>query len=326
MAHVLRWSRLICWLSFAALAHGCKDAPRTTLRVSVNSWVGFGPLFVAKKEGLFQKHGLDVDIVKIESSSDRRAALAADRIDILGSTLDDLAVGLSQGVEGRAFACADFSNGGDGILGHGAIDNLSKLVSEPIAVQPGFVNHFFLLYVLDSRKIPTDSLQLIAMTPDDAGAAFIAGRINAAVTWEPFLSQAIEKRPGTHILARSDSFPEAIVDLFVAKRAWLEAHAAQAGAFKAAWDEGLTFIEANRDSAMVTIAAEIGVAPEDAAGMLSGAKLLNSDQCVSMLTPKLPLLTQSVKRLWTRAGYITKDIDLQGAVQLGPGTTKRPGP
>jgi NitT/TauT family transport system substrate-binding protein len=289
-----------------------------TLRISVNSWVGFGPLFVAQREGLFAKHGIHVDIVKMEGSADRRAALISGRIDVLGSTLDDLAVGLSQGVDAIAFACADFSNGGDGILGFGQIDNLTKLAKHPVAVQPGFVNHFFLLYVLDSRGISTDSLRLLPMTPDDAGAAFLAGKIDAAVTWEPFLSQAVNQRPGTHVLIRSDSFPEAILDLFVAKRTWIAEHPHAVEEFKGAWSDGLKFLTEHRDSAMIEIGQEIGVDPKAASDMLRGAQLLDTPDCRAMLTPRLHSLAERVTRLWRKAGYISRDIDLEGSVRIGP--------
>lgn len=295
----------------------CQKSTQTdTLRITVNSWVGFGPLYVAKEHGIFQKHGLNVEIFKLENAPDRRAALLSDRVDILGSTLDDLAVTISQGVDAVAFACADFSNGADGIIAANGISSLDKLIEVSIAAQPGFVNHFFLLYVLDKNGIPTENIRINPMTPDDAGAAFLTGAIDAAVTWEPFLSQALAKRQGTTLLASSKDYPEAILDLFVARRTWYEKNNETIRLFRASWDETLEFLNKHKETAYLTIGREIGIAPTEVGEMLSGAFLLSSNKGSELLEGKLESLCERVERLWKRAGYVDKDIHLEKSVIL----------
>jgi hypothetical protein len=44
------------------------------IKIGVSVWLGYAPLYLAKEKGFFQKRGLDVDVVVINSPVDRRAA------------------------------------------------------------------------------------------------------------------------------------------------------------------------------------------------------------------------------------------------------------
>lgn len=287
-----------------------------TLKVTINSWVGFGPLFVAQEAGIFKKYGLDVEIIKIENAPDRRAALLSDRVQIVGSTLDDLAVTLSQGIDAVAFSCADYSNGGDAIIAQKKISSLDSIVHFNIAVQPGFVNHFFLLYVLKSHEIPTKNLRLNPMTPDDAGAAFIAGNVDVAVTWQPHISKAINSESGCNVLASSDQFPEAILDLFVANRKWATSNPEKIGAFRNSWDEALEYIEKNSQDATRVIARNLGLSSDDVKAMFLDVQFLSCEEGRRLVMPKIEELSKDVEEIWREAGYIEKDIDLEKSIIL----------
>src|ERR1022692_1391245 len=63
-----------------------------------------------------------------------------------------------------------------------------------------------------------------AMEPDVAGAAFLAGRIDAAVTWEPWLSKA-RTRPGGKVLLTSADVPGIIVDVVTVRDGFAKASA-----------------------------------------------------------------------------------------------------
>ncbi len=288
----------------------CTSKSPETIRVSINSWVGFGPLFVAAENGIFEKNGLKVEIIKLENAPDRRAGLMSNRIDIVGSTLDDLAVTLSQGVDAVAFTCADYSNGSDGIIVGNGINSLEDLVDIPIAVQPGFVNHFFLLYVLDKNGISIRDVKINPMIPDDAGAAFITGSIDAAVTWEPHLTQGLANRNNSKILATSKEYPEAILDIFICNRSWFYSNEIKIQKFKDSWDDALDYMKENNDLATLIIGNELGLDPILVEEMLGGAYLLKSDECSQLLSTNLKSLCERVERIWTEAGYIDNDIKL----------------
>ncbi len=314
---VIAGSLSLSLILLGAISISCREQNSRTknvVRVSVNSWVGFAPLFVAAEQGIFKKNGLDVEINKTENAPDRRAALIAGRVDIVGSTVDDLAVSLSQGVDAVAISCADYSNGSDAIIGAGDVNSLEKLAKSPVAVQPGFVNHFFLLYVLDSKGIDSSNITVQPMTPDDAGTAFIAGNINAAVTWEPHISQALKQRSGTVILASSKDYPEAILDIFIANKEWYNSNRKSVDLFAKSWDEAVQIVNSKPNDAMPIVATEIGVTPDEAAAMLSGAKLMQQRECHQLFAAKGEALSNKVQKLWAKAGYLKGKVNVKDSL------------
>ena len=286
------------------------------VKVTINSWVGFGPLFVAQEVGLFEKSNLNIEIIKLEDAPDRRAALLSDRVQIVGSTLDDLAVSLSQGIDAVAISCADYSNGGDAIIAKKSIKSLDTIPNFAIAVQPGFVNHFFLLYVLKQNGILADSLKIKPMKPDDAGAAFIAGNIDVAVTWQPHIYKAVESPNGCNILASSNDYPEAILDIFIAKRDWVKNNPEFVTSFRRSWDEALIYMENNKEKANNILAKDLGLSPDDVGAMLLDLMPLSSQAGQNLVLPKIDNLSKDVEEIWKKAGYLEKDIDLKNSIML----------
>jgi len=154
------------------------------------------------------------------------------------------------------------------------------------------------------------------MTPDDAGVAFIAGKIDAAVTWEPHLSLGLSEREGSVLLASSADYPKAILDLFICRREWFQENPNKVSSFRESWDEALKFIEEHPTEAHVIIGEEIGIDPIEVGLMLKGAKLLTSREGMDLLSSDLDSLSRRVTEIWTKAGYVEGDIDLKASIQL----------
>lgn len=209
-----------------------RAAEQSPIRVAFGTWVGFGAVLVAQEMGFYEAEGIEVDFQLIDEAAARRAALAAGQADVVGTTLDDVVVTASQGISVQAFLAADESFGADGVVATKEIESLRDLSGKKVAVQPGFVNHFFLLYLLDLEGIDSSELSVQPMEPDAAGLAFLAGQVEAAVTWEPHLSAA-KSRPDSHLLASTRN-PEArgvIADVFLARPKFLEENQRRARSF-----------------------------------------------------------------------------------------------
>ena len=53
------------------------SADAGTMRLGMTTWVGYGPMFLARDKGFFKENGLDVDLRIIEDASIYMAAIAA---------------------------------------------------------------------------------------------------------------------------------------------------------------------------------------------------------------------------------------------------------
>ncbi|MCL1921203.1 MAG: ABC transporter substrate-binding protein [Kiritimatiellaeota bacterium] len=320
----------VAGVCFAGLFCGCKKVEQDKVKVTINSWVGFGPLYIAEKEGFFKENNLNIEIVKLEAAPDRRASLLADRVQVVASTLDDIAVTLSQGVDAAAFCYADYSNGGDAIIAKKEV-TLKTLHEYEVAAQKGFVNHFFLLYVLHGNEISMKPVndKIRNMEPSDAGAAFIAGKIDVAVTWEPFISQA-KKKLGDDIivLASSDKYPEAILDIFIAKKDWLESNPSFAESFRKSWDKAVEYLFNHPEESYKTMGEKLGIPVGAVKEMLEGVQYLTAagrkfppgekdNDSPLFDEKKLKKVSVDILEIWKKAGYVRESIqpsDLEKAL------------
>jgi NitT/TauT family transport system substrate-binding protein len=78
------------------------------------------------------------------------------------------------------------------------------------------------------------------MDADKAGAAFVAGALDAAVTWEPWLTKASESGHG-HILITTRQKPGVIVDALAFRDTVLSQKKQAVAALVQAWFDALQY-------------------------------------------------------------------------------------
>ncbi|ARU86727.1 ABC transporter substrate-binding protein [Pseudomonas sp. M30-35] len=196
----------------AALAAGTATAQAGTLSIGHTTWVGYGTLYLARDLGYFKEQGLTVELTTVEEAAMYMAAQASGQLSGSASTIDEILRYRSKEFCFKAVAALDESSGGDGILVGNDVNSLSDLKGKSIAVNEGSVSQFWLSYLLKQKGMSMADLDIKNMTADDAATAFIAGRIPAAVTWEPHLSLVRTKKIGK-VLIDSSQTPGVIVDV-----------------------------------------------------------------------------------------------------------------
>ncbi|MGD0023167.1 MAG: ABC transporter substrate-binding protein [Xanthobacteraceae bacterium] len=248
------------------------EAGGGTFRIGFNTWVGYGPLYVAREAGIFKKNGLNVELIRLEGTGERRAALLSKRIEALGSTIDDFVVGLSEGVNGKMVAVLDESRGADGIVAKQGIRTVQDLRGKRIAVQPGFVNHFFLLYVLDKAGIGPTEFQLVPLEPDKAADALLAGEVDVAVTWEPHLSAIKDTKGFELVLTTADPSAQHIIfDNLVIRTDVLDDRTKDVIALLKSWYEAIDYIKGNPEASYGILSKAFDITSEKEVGeMMEG--------------------------------------------------------
>jgi NitT/TauT family transport system substrate-binding protein len=256
-----------------------KEKPSKKLEVMLNiglvTWPGFGPLYVADKKGYFIENGLDVKISIIEDEAARRSAFASGQLDIAANTVDALASGAPRGVDGIIFLKTDESFGADGILANKSITSISQLKGKKVAYPKGLPSHYFLYLVLKENNLSISDIYSVYMEASDAGAAFTAGKIDAAVTWEPWLSQGASSG---NILATTKDKPGLIVDVLMVNRDSLRDKSEALKSFLKAWFKGLRFMQDNHKEAVQIISKGLKLSVEDTEFLLTLVKFADLEE------------------------------------------------
>jgi NitT/TauT family transport system substrate-binding protein len=171
----------------------------------------------------------------------------------------------------------DNSKGGDGIVASKDVTSIADLKGKKVAFEQGSVSQFFLNALLKDAGMTQDDIEPVNMAATDAGVAFAAGQVDAAVTWEPALSQGAAA-PNGHLLLTSADKPGLITDVVAATDATLKDKGADVQGFVRAWYKALDYIRTNPDDANAIMAKGVGGWLEDPkvfADTLSGIEYLD---------------------------------------------------
>ena len=178
------------------------------VKVAISTWTGFGPLFIARDKGFFKKHGIDLDINVIEGMAERKQALAGKQVDSLAITFDTATTVVDNGVPIKIIWALADSYGADGLIVKQDVNSVQDLKGKTVAFDAATASHILLTAILEKNNMTEKDFNVVQMTPGDAGAAFVAGKVDAALSWEPWLSKAQNGK----ILVTSKDFPGMIVD------------------------------------------------------------------------------------------------------------------
>jgi ABC-type nitrate/sulfonate/bicarbonate transport system substrate-binding protein len=216
------------------------------------------PIFVARDNGWFERHGVDLAMTMTPSSAYQAEALAKGECDIAGTAFDNV-VAYTQG-QGAVvldhtpdfFAFMGATQIELAIVAAKNINSIPALAGKSLALDaPGTGFAFVLYHMLEQGGLAPGAYERVAVgaTPQ-RWEAVRTGAQAATMTIEPFTS--IAKAQGFNVMARST---ETIADYqggaFAARRSWARENAGAVKGFIRAYLDGLawTLDPANRDAA-----------------------------------------------------------------------------
>lgn len=229
----------------AGLAGSARAEP---LRIGYNIWVGLGPLFVAKEKGFFAEEGVEVELIGMEIPEALYSGLLAGQLDANIVTIDTVVPHFDPEQPYACVMVTDESLGADGILATRDIQTIADLRGKMVAVPHGSVAQFYLNVLLKKAGLTQGDLEVVDLPAEDADNAFLMGEVDAAVTWEPWLTQGRQAAHG-HVLAVSSETPGLIVDCLLTKPEVLDDRLTEFKALARAWDAAVHYAEAHPDQA-----------------------------------------------------------------------------
>jgi NitT/TauT family transport system substrate-binding protein len=280
MRKTLGWVAAIAAVAWMGAAAGTPAAADDTITIAHSTWVGYGPLYIAQEKGFFKENGVDVDLVVMEDPKERFPTLMADRIQMIASTVDTALLYMKNADDFKYIAAIDDSDGGDGIVAKKDIATIADLKGKQVAVNEGSVSEFYLNVLLTKAGIKESDLNIVNMTAADAGTAFVSGQVDAAVTWEPWLSRGKATDFG-HLLVDSSTTPGLITDALTVKTSWLNSHRKEAAGVVKAWNEAVAYYKAHPEESIEIMAKGVGgwlKDPKDFKETLPGIKFYGAEE------------------------------------------------
>jgi len=242
----------------ALLLPAAATAQETKVAIGISGWTGFAPLTLAKEEGLFKKHGLDVTIKKIPQK-DRHLVLASGDIQCAATTVETWVVWNANGVATTQIFQLDKSYGADGMVVKPNITKITDLKGKTVAASaPGTAPYFTLAWMLKKNGLSLKDVRIVNLEPQAAANAMIAGNndIDAAMTYEPYLGAVRAKPEAGKIIATTLDYPM-VMDTFGCTPKFLAENPKAAKALADGYFDALAMIKTDPKKSFEIMGADV---------------------------------------------------------------------
>jgi NitT/TauT family transport system substrate-binding protein len=269
------------------------SAEPTVIKMGIEPWIGYGPWWIAIDKGYDQKHGVKIQASTFTTDADINSAFAAHRIDAENLATHTGVRFLGSGVPLKFVLFEDVSLTADAVLAGPDIRSIKDLKGKKVAYEEGTTSDLLLRYALAQNGMSINDIKVVPIPAADAGAAAIAGRVDAAVTYEPYLTAALKEKKGFHLVYTAGRRPGIISDLLAVDPGFAREHPeAIVGALRA-WGDAMAFYRSHPAEAQAIIAKKVGAKPADLKESFRGVLLYRPKQSLDfMRTRWLPLASQ----------------------------------
>lgn len=286
------------------------------VKVGVSDWTGWVAWYVAQEKGFFKKHGADVKLVWFANYSDSIAALSTGQLDANSQTWSDTMGPLAKGLPLKAILVNDNSAGNDALVASPKVKSFADLKGKSIALEQYSISHFVLANALAKNGLKPSDVKIVNLSAGDAAAAFMTGRVEAAVVWNPWVSQ-IEKSGKGRALFTSRDMPGLIPDLLVAQDKAIQAKRKDLVGMIRAWFDTVDFIAKQPDEAVKIMSKVVSLPPADYKVFLPGTKFFDAAANKSAFDPNFP--TSLVAVAPTIQGFLKQHKLIEGQPEVARG-------
>jgi NitT/TauT family transport system substrate-binding protein len=261
--------------SVFALALLGAPAARAEVKVGVSDWPGWVAWYVAEQKGYFKKHGADVKLVWFANYTDSISALSAGQLDANAQTWSDTMGPLAKGLPLKVVLVNDNSAGNDALVVSPKIKSFKDLKGKSVALEQYSVSHFVLVNALAKNGMKMGDIKLVNLAAGDAAAAFMSGRVDAAVVWNPWIHQ-IESSGKGKALFTSKDLPGLIPDLLVAQDKAIKSKRKDLVGMIKAWFDTVAFIQNRPDEAAAIMSKVVSLKPDEYKVFLPGTRFFDA--------------------------------------------------
>lgn len=189
------------------------DSETSETSIFITTSVFSAPWMVGVEKGIFVEHGLDVELTTVDTGSGLTQALASGDADFVPGGFGVILPPLDQGLPLKVVASAmgDATQQYDKqlaiVAGDGSgINDVEDLAGKKIGLVIAGTTNQYLDATLARHGISLDAIEKIQVDPGSTAPALSEGRIDAAVTWEPYGTILLNDVPGAQLVQRGGGY------------------------------------------------------------------------------------------------------------------------
>jgi NitT/TauT family transport system substrate-binding protein len=301
----------------AAAPAGASAPAVSTVRIGTQPWIGYGPWWIAQDQGIFAKYGIEAELIDFVTDTEVNAAFASGNMDVANVASHTAIKLYANGVDLKIVLLEDVSNAADAMIAPSAIATMADLAGKTVAYEEGSTSDLLLHYALTENNMQIEDIVAAPMPAADAGAALIAGQVDAAVTYEPYISEAINQNAGIEPLYTAAERPGLISDVLAARTQFAKENPDLMRNLLKVWDEAVIFLRENPEAGRAIIAEAVGSTPEELVTAFEGVAfydLAENQQFLAFDSENAAAVFNDVQTVALSIGLIDSPIDLTQVV------------
>lgn len=246
----------------------------TRITVSTNPSAQMAPLYLGVEDGIFAKHGLEVEIVHQTDVAAIVSGIASGQYDfgfatavhIINANLNDIPIRAVATVDGRQSTDEGPETGNSLVAGpNSGVASAADLGGKTLAVVGlSSLNTLTASDMAAKQGVDIGSINLVQMPFGQMPAALSAGDVDAAVVQSPFTAEAVAG--GATVIGKPnvEIFPDMAIGFYNTAQSTIDSEPATVEAFSKAIIESQEHATANVEKARSTLVPQLGLS-EDAA-------------------------------------------------------------
>ncbi len=273
-------------------------------------WLGYGPWWVAEAKDTFGANGVTAKVTSFDTDDQINAALLSGQIDGSNIATHTALRLISSGTPITIVLLLDQSNAADAIVAGPSINSIADLKGKKVAYEEGTTSDILLRYALAQNGMTIDDIIKVPTPAAQAGIAVIAGKVDAAVTYEPYLTTALTQDAKFKLIYKAAEKPGIIGDVFVVRNEYLATHPGQIFGLLKAWGGAMDYYKSNTADAQGIIEKAVGANLGDLKTAFDGVQLYTLAEAKALMTGGgYGATLTEVKKIATDAGIITSPVD-----------------
>lgn len=275
----------IILLTFIFLNSQNKNVSNETIFIGITQWPGSEYLFIAKKEGLFEQVGLNIELVELGSLSEIRRAFEREKICGMTSTLVEvLEAYKNSGRISQPILVTDISNGADVILGLPDIKSMRDLKGKRIGVETGSLSMYMTYRALQLNAIKPSEVTIIPIEPHKLATSLKTGKVDAVTTYPP-TSVTLKKLVRVNQLFDSSEIPGEVIDVIAVAQDTIEQNPDLQPKLQQVWALTHEFVKTNPDMANDILIERFPISFNEFKESMNYIEIVNSDNQSKYLKP-----------------------------------------
>lgn len=252
------------------------DSGKAPLKVSLVPWLGWGRTKIAEEKGFFEAEGVIVEHQVFQTVGEVDTTLLSGKADLAWIAAADLII-LSEKTPGLKFIMAcDYSGAVDAIIGKG-IKNADDAKGKKFAREDVPYEIVFVSKYLKSLGLSEVDVDIVPLAAADGSAALIAGQVDAAAVYEPFITNARKESDEIEVLFTAED-TNVIINGLAGQEMVLNDRRDDILAYMRAMEKAMVFAQENPEEAHQIIGDWVGLSGEETGELMKQIVLLDLDE------------------------------------------------